>query len=218
MTNIFSKISIGVIVLATFGGALANDNNLQTTSSYAKQGFIIGADIGEGITLAPSIIYGPGIHGKEVSLPSQSKLLYSSAYGVHVGYNFKITPDLLIGLESGFKSFNLGNLSEGIYRQDAFDLLLTTHCYLYKGFNVFGKAGTAIMMPDIYYYTNEYKIKPEFVLGVGYTFLNNIDTHVAFISTLGANDSKKRGFYNGDLLKSTVYASRAVMFGVSYTF
>jgi hypothetical protein len=195
MTKNFSKISIGAIILAASSAALANGNNLQPTASYANQGFLFGIDAGIGASLTPST-------------------QYSLANGVKFGYDFKVAPDLLVGLESGIKSFNQHNTHA--YGQDAIDLLLTTHYYLYKGFNIFGKAGAAFVISDVYSDKQHYKIEPEFGLGVGYTFLKNFDAHIALTSTLGTNDSKKNNMdYKNYLSNSKVYASGAVMLGFS---
>lgn len=195
MTKKFSKISIGAIILAAYSAVLANGSNLQPSTSYAKEGFVIGFYDGIGTTLT-----------------ANNK--YSFATGINFGYDFKITSNLLVGLESGLKTVNVHN-SEA-YTQDAFDLLLTTHYYLYKGLNIFGKAGAAYMISDINSDKQLYKIEPEFNLGVGYTFRKAIDANISFISTIGANDSKTKGAYNaGYLSNPKVYASRAFMFGLS---
>jgi hypothetical protein len=237
MTNTFSKFSICTMILATSTSILANGYNLQSTTSYAKQGFIVGVDGGVDALLAPDIQY--------LSSEKEDGGTHKPwGWGTHVGYDFQITPDLLIGPELGYKNFNQSKHFKMLYikydesyKQNALDLLIGTHYYVYQGFNIFGKLGAAYVTSNTIDLTCSYsnnknnmvtyiqpkhghahKIEPEFVLGIGYTFLEHIDTHLAFTYIGGDSHQIKVRYNDNYLSKARIYASGALMLGVSYKF
>jgi hypothetical protein len=180
------------------------------------------------------------------------------AWGAHIGYDFVTKPNMLVGFELGYKdlgksmvkmaykSYNVDSDSyyyQGSrkYTQNAVDALLTTNYFIYKGLNIFGKAGAAYVRSDIDQHATSdfdssspngiplsalegdnsiWRIEPEISLGVGYLFDHNLDLHAAYTYVGGANDQsiEDRSSSASNLPKARVYSTNMLMIGISYTF
>jgi hypothetical protein len=168
MAKNFYKILTGVVVCAASTVAFANGDNFNSGKSYAKPGLSFGIEGGYGYMSTPEATYPNDYAYDEVYKYTSSTDTGDSVWGVHVAYDFKIKPNVLMGFEVGYKSLGTNNHSlafEDIssdaesdtyylqgsreYDQDAIDFLLTTHIYLYQGLNVFGKIGAAYVRSDI---------------------------------------------------------------------
>lgn len=250
MTRNFFKILTGAAICAASTVAFASNDNFNSTTSYAKPGFSVGIDGGYGYLSSPEASYPNGYNGEMSGFPMPLQIYYhytdnaeigDFVWGAHIGYDFKIKPDLLVGFELGYKDlghssygYNFEDLSHGLpgvknnlaagddddttllnasrnYNQNAVDLLLTTHYYIFKGLNIFGKAGLAYVRsnvvqsvssdePDIIAFINPipleaesgdntiWRFEPEVSFGVGYTFNQHFDIHAAYTYIGGAND------------------------------
>lgn len=262
MTNNLSKIFLGIAVCAASTVAIANGSNFQSTpsSSFAKQGFIIGVDGGYGHLSTPEAAY----PNDQTYTDDVTNITYKDTsdsdigdwvWGAHIGYDFKVRPDMLIGLEAGYKDLGSskisanssatdedGNLLTSVdfsrkYEQNAVDILLTMHYYIYHGFNIFGKAGIAYVRSEIDQSQSAYisridsvtvndlntgdndiwRLEPEASLGIGYTFSCGVDVHAAYTYVGGADDQPYTDSYD-NLPKAKVYSTNMATLGVSYTF
>lgn len=212
-------MSFGLLLLS--GAALASDDvitkkepSMYFPESYAKAGPIIGVDLGY---LHHSIYAGQddadNIHGRDTYFGSLSMNGY-------VGYNFQFNNYLLLGTEVGlqFLGANSYTTDEQEYNeqslsQGAADILFTSHFYVYKGWNFFGKLGAALVFQDsenIIYKDNSeitmFRIRPEYALGLGYTFCKKTDIHFTYEHIGSESDA------------DDIAATDALLFGVSYTF
>lgn len=162
MKNVFLNFLIGFVAITSSTMTIANDFAapsipLQPTANlYAKSGFFIGVNFGYGSLGIPSISYPSKLYDDARDNSDDS------TFGeLSVGYNFKVTPNALIGIElstkvldkfsdysfNGYQSSWLFGRYEYSYKrrskQNTIDLLLTTHYYLDRGLNIFAKIGVA---------------------------------------------------------------------------
>jgi hypothetical protein len=258
------KVLTGLAICVSVTAAYAN-GDIQT--SYAKPGFVVGLEGGWGNLNTPDPVYPRGF-----ILPFDTATVYFNKdhdigdfmWGAHVGYDFQTGSNSLVGVELGYKdlgrskySSNLGiNFDEDSsidfatdfsrkIDQQAVDLLLSYHYFVYQGFNVFAKAGVA----DVYSKTRQ---NLSVSLDTDDTTFNNIRIPAAIfngeISALSGSKSIWRlepevqlgagymfaqhvnvyAFYDhigdtdssvGDhLTQAKVYNSNSVWAGISYTF
>jgi hypothetical protein len=184
------------------------------------------------------------------------------SWGVNTGYDFQVGQNSSIGVEFGYK--NLGDADYAIdgdwekghkigaktwdyfdlsreINQQAIDLLVTYHYYIYKGFNVFAKAGVA----DVYSMTTQHmeyasetspdhiingnfyalpnfsgsesiwRFKPEVQIGAGYLFDNHVSFSVAF-DHIG--DGSRKAVPMSPVLTPQVYGYNAIWANLAYNF
>jgi len=253
----FSKILALTAISAVSTIALANgDNYHHHPINNIKEGFVLGVDFGYGFLSSPEEMYPDNYRLSETSYKySHSADLGSYIWGAHIGYDFKVKPYMLMGFELGYK--DLGDSRQVVdlqqsnssyfifqgsrkYDQTAVDLMLTAHRYIYKGLNVFGKAGLAYVSSEVKQsatsdtddaygnlpFTAEtgnntiWRLEPELSIGAGYSISNNFDIHLAYTYIGGANDQPIVEVYDDMpfLPKAKVYSSNIVMLGLSYTF
>lgn len=259
----YFKIILIIMSLSFFSVKVFAQSDVQNQPiDYIATGFILGIDAGSGTMHKPGKI--PGIINAFDGMIYQS---YSNdycddfVYGIHAGYGYAISAKTIIGLELGYKNFAksftegeyhlwtdgslLSNLRRD-YKQQGFDLLLTGHQYLYKGFNIFGKIGIAYiggnidqslssLRPDelinmgipittLNGSSSIWKFEPEFSIGIGYTFWKHFDVHLAYAYVGGVDQKVIESAPESliDLIKfqpqPKVYSSSMVNIGVSYSF
>jgi len=255
MTKSFSKFLTGIAVCSFSVMAFANSN----PTSFAKDGFSVGIDGGYGYLSSPEEPY-PNNYTNENDVYSSDTEIGDYVWGLHIGYDFKISPNTLFGFELGYKDLgrSLNNFSykaqgHDYYwsmfsrenHQNAIDFLLTAHYFIYKGLNIFGKAGAAYVRSHVNQNVSSdtiifvplnaipldaltgdnsiWRLEPEMSIGVGYTFSNHFDIHTAYTHIGGAKDQpvivhsseENNAVY---LPTAKVYSSNMIMLGISYTF
>lgn len=261
MTKNFYKLLTGVAICAASTVAFANGDNYHSTGkSYAKPGFSVGIDGGYGYMSSPEETYPNNYTVDEEYKYTSDADVGDYTWGVHVAYDFKVRPNTLLGFELGYKDLgsnhhqyayeDLSSAEDQYYfqgsrdyQQNAVDLLLTAHCYLYQGFNVFGKVGAAYVRSDVTQTatsdtdseffniplsalegeTDIWRLEPEVSLGVGYTFSNHVDVHAAYTYIGGANDQPivETGITDNNSMyqsEAKVYSTNMLMLGISYIF
>jgi hypothetical protein len=194
----------------------------------------------------------------------QHQNIGSFIWGVHAGYDFQTGTNSLVGLELGYKDLGRSKYEvEGTYHNDvnaidmyplvnatisqkmdeqALNLLLTYHYYVYQGFNVFAKAGVA----DVYASQHQnidvaitgrinekqlqtltfngsmlgldgcnhvWRFEPDMQIGAGYTFAQHVNVY-AYYEHIGDNAPS----IWDHLSQAKAYAINSVWAGVSYTF
>lgn len=152
-------------------------------------------------------------------------------WGAYGAYNFKISANKTVGVQLGYKDFSkstynsiyadnyiiaaqppvfkgftwtyTNNTSVSI-KQQAVDLLLTAHYWVWDGLNVFGKAGAAYVNSKItqdqhasivenplidqdantffndFYSQDIWRLRPEVELGIGFTFNQYLDLSLSY--------------------------------------
>jgi hypothetical protein len=200
----------------------------------------------------PDTIYGVTIPGLRATYEKTNDI-GSFMWGVHAGYDFLTGPHSLVGLELGYKDLGQSKYSNELYLhelhaaltgggshptldisrkidQQALDLLLTYHYFVYQGFNVFAKAGVA----DVYSTTDQdfdvkhvdeihalegkesiWRFEPEMQLGAGYMFAQHVNVY-AYYDHIG--DGSDTGNVVDHLTQAKVYGSNSLWAGISYTF
>jgi hypothetical protein len=198
------------------GVAVASgDDSMYFPASYVKAGPIIGEDIGY---LHHSIY--PG-QDDITNIDSRVDYFGSITVNAYVGYNFQFNNYLLLGAEIGggfLSSTSYSDSHNPEYNNEelaqyALDILFTSHLYVYKGWNFFGKLGAAMLYQvskNIIYKDNQeiamFRIRPEYAIGLGYTFSKQIDLHFMYQHIGSESDA------------DSIAASDALLLGVSYTF
>jgi opacity protein-like surface antigen len=206
-------ISLGLLLII-FGSAMAG-NTMYFPNSYAKAGPYLGIDAGWSFLS----IYA----GQDDEIDQHGRIGYygSIPFNAYVGYNFQLNDYLLLGVELGGQFLGSRNwedassteYSEESLSQQAIDLLFTSRIYVYKGWNFFGKLGVAAIYQiskNIIFKDNHswdiFRFRPEYVIGMGYTFSKQIDLHLMYQHTGSESDD------------DDIAASSAVMLGLGYTF
>ncbi|MBA2650703.1 MAG: outer membrane beta-barrel protein [Tatlockia sp.] len=170
--------------------------------------------------------------------------------GGYVGRDFEVSNSLLLGLELGYKylgqskykGHTIDNLSFNFIRTDiqvyqhAVDALLTAKYYVWQGLNLYAKAGAAYVRSKTTQASNFnigsiagglftedtiWRIKPEFDLGFGYTFGNNLGVNFTY-THIGGVDTNVTGLFrfynNGPDRTPAVFQYNGLTAGLSYTF
>jgi hypothetical protein len=209
------KYVIGFFILLVMTGvAIANgDNSMYFPQSYAKAGPFVGIDGGYG----HQSIYA----GQDDANDFQGRTDYfgSLMFNGYFGYNFQLNNYILLGTEIGYQFLGVSNhtdeqeFSNEKLAQQGADLLFTGHIYVYKGWNFLAKLGAAFVVQNsknIIYKDNEsmlmFRIRPEYAIGMGYTFAKQTDLHVFYQHVGNEGDD------------DTIAATNALMLGVAYTF
>ena len=180
----------------------------------------------------------------------QRRRIGSLVGGGYAGYDFPVLERLLMGAEVGYKYMGQSKyrtttqdlLSDVTankrvkVEQQAVDFLVTAKVFLSQNAHLIGKAGAAYVRSQ----TKEtsfvnivnnfagltanpafWRIKPEFDLGVGYSFYNNLALNLIYTHVGGA-DANVTGlfrFYNvGPDSTPAVFQYNALTAGLSYTF
>jgi hypothetical protein len=160
----FSKILAFAAISAASTVAYAGGDPYHHNHMMADGGFVFGIDGGYGYLSTPEAAYPNNFINEETYKYTSSVDAGDYVWGVHVGYDFRIKPGCIMGLELGYK--DLGSTSQKIayqelgedtyysdasrdYKQNAVDMLITANHYIYKGLNVFGKVGAAYVRSDI---------------------------------------------------------------------
>lgn len=184
MKKQFSKILMGTIICAASTVAFASgDSYNRSTGSFIKDGWSIGIDGGYGYLSSPEAFYPNDFSvatDGTVDTYTASAEVGDWVWGVHIARDFRISTNMLLGLELGYK--DLGDANNHInherttnrdniiheynetlnrdYSQNAVDFLLTAHYYLWQGLNIFGKAGVAYVQSDTnQFYDNTFPIE-----------------------------------------------------------
>lgn len=226
---------------------------------YAIPGWVVGADLGWGYldTPANNLFFDDGNLWANLS---QSHDIGDFVWGIHGGRTFDISPSMLLGFEVGYKDLgrskykssgeSLG-LNDQEYKfdlarkvtQQALDVLLTSHYFVWQGFNLFAKAGMAYVESTTKQTFSEefnirynydvsnlntkksiWRLRPEVIFGMGYMFNNHVDVHVLYDYIYGVTETK---WNNLDYIyppsgpespKPRTYGANLVMGGISYTF
>jgi hypothetical protein len=222
------KYLIGLSALLAMGVAFASgDNFMAKPVSYAAAGTEIGIDVGWGWSNAyiTDDTYKGAYNGR-------NNYYGMVDGGAHVGYNFHPTTNLLMGVELGYKftGYSSGSGSyfvndyakvdfdQTVY-QNIVDLLFTTHYYVYKGWNLFGKIGVAgTFQTDPFSdavttgtaddSVTNFRLLPEYQVGIGYTWNQKLDLHLSY-DHIGSDNLD-----DFDQFLTT----NSIMLGLSYTF
>jgi hypothetical protein len=227
------KYLIGLSALLAMGVAFASgDNFMAKPASYAAAGTVIGIDVGWGWA---------NNYLDEDFLPRNNYFGMVDG-GAYIGYNFHPTTNLLMGVELGYKflgyssmdkinigdeSFDTDSLSA---YQNVADLLFTAHYYVYKGWNMFGKIGVAGTFQtdpvtdglvsaavdesdDSSNSVTNFRLLPEYALGIGYTWNQKVDLHLTYDHVGSAENNF---FINGG--QDGFFSTNSIMLGISYTF
>jgi opacity protein-like surface antigen len=198
----------------------------------SKAGVVVGAEFGGAIIQTPTKkLYNTA----EMANGSASVNRGSFAYGAHLGYDFALTQNVLLGPELGYYSNGLSQYKgsdAGVFsdkvkvRSNDIDLLAKLTYMFFNGWNVFGKAGVARVTQKFDAVTafgttlasakkTEHQYKPELGIGVGYEFGSNIGFTVSYHHIFGTNSSNFRTKANR---AKKVYAVDALMAAITYRF
>lgn len=170
--------------------------------------------------------------------------------GGYLGYNYSVLSTLLLGVEVGYKYLgqstyhslardiiSVNTLDNEIkVNQQAVDFLVTGKLYVTQNINFLAKAGPAYVRSQTkqdsrFIFTGIsgelstdaviWRIKPEFALGVGYTFKDNMDLNLTY-THIGGVDTNVTGlyrFYNVTPDRTpAVFEYNGLTLGLSYTF
>lgn len=227
------KCLVGLSALLAMGVAFASgDNFLAKPASYAAAGTVIGIDAGWGWSnaYANSLDFSDG--SPDV-FKNRNDYYGMFDGGVYVGYNFHPTTNWLMGVELGYKFVGYSSTTLKIpgddetfskdlsTYQNIVDLLFTAHYYVYKGWNMFAKAGVAgtfqtdPLVTDVTVLASNsddtvtnFRLLPEYTLGMGYTWNQKVDLHLSY------NHIGNAVLVDDDLFMTT----NSIMLGLSYTF
>lgn len=219
MERYFIILSLGLACLLTNSVFAKNKVHVLHQSTFTTPGWVFGADIGWGYLDTPedNLILSDKDYNNFKNL-TQSHDIEDIVWGVHCGRTFDITPNILLGLEVGYKDLGKSkykstgkcdnddfNFSREVDQQ-AIDALLTGNYFVWQGLNLFSKVGmayvgsttrqmfdTSALSPEnlTYYNTKKsiWRLRPEVILGIGYMF-NNIDFHVFYDHIFGVSEIK----------------------------
>ncbi|MBA2656506.1 MAG: hypothetical protein H0U70_05910 [Tatlockia sp.] len=170
--------------------------------------------------------------------------------GGYVGRDFSVTEPFLLGVEAGYKYLGQSRyqalatdlFSSNLIRtkirvnQQAVDILLTGKYFVWQNVNLIAKAGAAYVRSkttDSADFTlssftgglttvaSIWRIKPEFDLGIGYSFGSNLGINLIY-THIGGADTNVTGlfrFYNsGPDRTPAVFQYNGLTAGLSYTF
>lgn len=162
---------------------------------------------------------------------------------VDVGYLLDITGDVLVGAEVGYNylpqtkyTFNTvtdtdpdkPNVKHSYkYSDYSFDMLAVAKYLLPENFNVFGKAGIAVVkqtasLEDSGNTSKDHltKVLPEIALGVGYNVNANVETTLTWAHVFGddLSDVKDVSKATAASINSDVPSSNTILIGVDYKF
>jgi hypothetical protein len=212
-------ISLCMLLVTTITAAASGDNLAQPQpsmyfpQSYAKAGPYVGLDGGYShFSIYAGQDDSADVHGR-------NDYFGSLAFNGYFGYNFQFNNYFLLGTEIGLQLLGSSSytddqesISENL-SQAAADILFTGHFYVYKGWNFFGKLGAAMIIQNsknIIYKDNEdlsmFRIRPEYVIGTGYTFAKQTDLHFMYEHVGSESDA------------DSMAATDALLLGISYTF
>lgn len=156
---------------------------------------------------------------------------------VDVGYLLDITGDVLMGAEVGYNylpqtkyTFDTGTgTAQQSYKYSdySFDMLAVAKYLLPENFNVFGKAGVAVVKQTASLEksgktTKDHltKVLPEIALGVGYNVNANVETTLTWAHVFGddLSDVKNVSTATAASINSDVPSSNTILIGVDYKF
>ena len=160
----FSKILAFAAISAASTVAYAGGDPYHHNHMMADGGFVFGVDAGYGYLSTPEETYPNNYTYNSTYKYSADTDAGDYVWGAHVGYDIRVKPGTVVGMELGYK--DLGKTTAGYtyttsgstthifdlsrkYEQNAVDLLLTTKHFIYKGFNIFGKVGAAYVKSNI---------------------------------------------------------------------
>jgi hypothetical protein len=180
----------------------------------------------------------------------QRRKIGSLVGGGYAGYDFHVSERLLMGLEVGYKYLDRSkyhtisnDFLSGVFatkfvkvNQQAVDFLLTGKFFLSPHINLIGKAGAAYVRSkttenSVVNIVNDFgslsvapviwRIRPEFDLGVGFSFYSNLSLNLIY-THIGGADANVTGlyrFYNvGPDSTPAVFQYNALTAGLSYSF
>jgi opacity protein-like surface antigen len=199
-------------------------------------------------------------------------------WGLHLGRDFNVTDNFLMGVEVGYKDFGKNTYDENFnptldavihdrnripetdsryglnqgwsvdIKQQAIDFLLTGKYYMWEGLNANAKAGLAYVKSktnsnfsaSVYQddhlnqtlYTNkgisnnweesEWRLEPEFALGLGYSFTPNIDATIwyDYIHGTDGNEQNNVSGENFGIQNESAhsYSINSVLLSLGYKF
>jgi len=235
-------------------------HTLHQPISIAKPGWVIGADFGWGYLDAPedNLAFSDEAHNTYLKNLSQNHDIGDIVWGVHGSRTFSITPNMLLGFEVGYKDLarsKYTSMGDWTYfgiipfdlsikiNQRAIDALVTGNYFIWRGLNLFAKAGMAYVIsttrqtfdatylpPEILTHYNIKKstwdLRPEVVLGMGYLLNKHLDVHILYDYIYGVSETKWGelgsdywwGWWLPHPPKPRTYGANLVMGGISYTF
>ena len=220
-----AAISLGSASLALAGGP---DQPINTPSP--KGGLYAGISVGAGALDMPSDLMNSTNDQTVTNQDRQNN--WGFAGRVEVGYLLDMRSDLLVGAELGYNylpqtKYNLTLTDTTVtpasaqdttikYTDYSFDVLGVAKYLLQDGFNVFGKAGFAIVqqaakttVDGVSSKNNLSKILPEMVVGTGYEINSNVEATLAYSHVFGDNISNTT---------NDIPSSDTILFGVDYKF
>ena len=205
----------------------SGDSFASPHAKFARSGGVIGVEGGYGFLNTPEESFPKDFTNYDSTGTPQLTESFSTVvnkgafvWGIHAAYEFLFAKNLLLGVEAGYR-----NLGESKYRlhytqtteaaphsvqeaidfsrkidQHAVNLLLTSHFYVWKGLNLFGKVGVAYvgstLDTDVQTIRNPgspfaerqpydgketiWRFRPEFAIGLGYLFAKNVNVYVMF--------------------------------------
>ncbi len=198
-----------------------------------------------GITAGSGVIETHEKNGSNTRSDEAYNLTNRSAIGgVHVGYNWQLSPRWLLGFESGYQYLGHSNALQHVslnsrLRNDtiirAVDALFTGQYFLSNQVNVFGKLGAAyetltrtsdceqgtclVNTIDVsgHSQTTQYHINPEIQLGLGWHVSKALRLSAAYQRIIGDNVRQ----YNTQTLRADTYINPSInsfLFGLDYYF
>lgn len=221
--------SVAAISLGGASMALAGGPDQPINTPAPNGGFYAGISVGAGALDLPSTLLN--------SIPTVVNQDLQNNWGfagrVELGYLMDIRSNMLVGAEIGYNylpqskyTFTTADVAtpdthvngDLKYTDYSFDVLGVAKYLLQDGFNVFGKAGFALVEQtakgtvDETSFSNDLsKVLPEVVIGAGYDINSSVEATVAYAHVFGddINDSNA---------VNEIPSYDTVLFGVDYKF
>ncbi len=211
--DVMKKIFLGLAIVLFFcslSSVFAAAYLSGITTDAARTGFIIGANAGYGKLNTPNRdIFSEQTWLQPYISSNQHYKIGYVVWGVNLGYQHALTPNLAIGFLMGYKDLGRSTYKGTItylppygpetdkgdvkITQQTVDFLLSGQYFIYHGLNIFAQAGGALLRTyRKNCYSEEttgtlinnwsktvYNMFPEAVFGIGYMF-NNLNVYLMY--------------------------------------